>query len=230
MIALLRGQSVSAVVASVAVCLGGSLGGVNPASGAEPVCKQGQASTKAKPCITSQVPTATTGSSGNPVQEGQGRSSQTDSMTVVRFLDPSRDLYQIQIQNTSGIGYINTFNWVPPQGMTITAITSSEGGHCSLSNGAIACTAGGKGIAPPPCTCSVGGTMTVNFTATATQPVFANGFWTYFGVVGSFTQIQSMTPVPYHIPSFVGATPAADLPLCKTGQKNTQANPCATSG
>jgi hypothetical protein len=37
-------------------------------------------------------------------------------------------MYQLEVQNTSGIGYINAFSWDPPVNLTITAVTSSEGG------------------------------------------------------------------------------------------------------
>jgi hypothetical protein len=142
-----------------------------------------------------------------------------DAVAIVRWLSPG--LYQLDVQNTSGIGYINTFRWVPPSGMTITAVTSSEGGRCTLLNGNIECN--GK-INPPSCTCQAGGDLTVNFTATGLQPTFANGYWTYYGLEGAYLQIEQMTPVPYHIPSVVPY--GADLPLCTKGHKSTKAAPC----
>ncbi|HWB22188.1 MAG TPA: hypothetical protein VG652_04815 [Gaiellaceae bacterium] len=208
------------------------------ASSAVPACKAGQKSTKAKPCaIVKSAVTKTKTAAPTPVADlaqpdladTQGRVGATDAVTIIRFLDPVRGLYQIEVQNTSGIGYINTFNWVPPPDMTITAVTSTEGGHCSLVNAAISCTGGGKGVAPPTCTCLAGGSMTINFTATGNAPVYANGYWTYYGVIGGYTQITSMTPVPYHIPSFV-ASSAEDIPICKAGQTSTTANPCTKSG
>jgi hypothetical protein len=143
-----------------------------------------------------------------------------DAVAIVRWLSPG--LYQLDVQNTSGIGYINLFSWVPPAGMTITAVTSSEGGKCSLQGGNIVCS--GQ-IAPPTCTCQAGGDLTVNFTATGLQPTFANGYWTFYGIQGAYLQIQQMTPVPYHIPSALPKY-GADLPLCKKGHKSTKANPC----
>jgi hypothetical protein len=143
-----------------------------------------------------------------------------DADTVVLLLRPG--LYQLDVQNTSGIGYIDSFNWVPPPGMTITAITSTQGGKCVLAGGDIHCT--GK-IAPPACTCASGGSLLVNFAAKGLDPTFANGYWTYYGIVGAYLQIQTVTSVPYHIPSYV-ANPYGDLPICKKGQKTTTANPC----
>lgn len=192
------------------------------ATAATPICKAGQASTKAKPCI----PNPSAQVVPDPGDTGT-RSNQTDEVTIFRFLDPSAGKYQIEVQNTSGIGYINTFNWVPPPSMTVTAITSSEGGRCTLVNGGISCVGGKKGIAPPKCTCLPGGEMTVNFTATGNAPTFNGQFWTYYGIVGSHTDITSMTPVPYHIPSFLSGQ-AADVPLCTKGEKSTSAHPCTT--
>jgi len=143
-----------------------------------------------------------------------------DADTVVLLLRPG--LYQLDVENTSGIGFINSFNWVPPPGMTITSITSTKGGKCVLVNSDIHCT--GK-VAPPPCTCSVGGSLLVNFTATGLAPTFANGYWTYYRIVGAYLQIERVTPVPYHIPSYVPNV-YPDLPVCKKGQKTTTANPC----
>ena len=130
--------------------------------------------------------------------------------------------YQLDVQNTSGIGYINQFTWVPPPNLLVTAVTSSEGGKCLLVGGSIQCN--GK-VAPPDCTCKAGGDLTVTFTAKGLEPTFANGYWTYYGIVGAYLQIQQMTPVPYHIPSALPKL-GLDLPLCKKGQKSTKARPC----
>ncbi|GEM_PF-4386615 len=152
----------------------------------------------------------------NPNAIGRGSG---DAVAIVRWLAPGT--YQLDVQNTSGIGYINAFHWVPPQNLTITAITSTEGGRCVLVGGDIDCT--GK-MAPPACTCLAGGELTVTFTASGLNPTYANGYWTYYGMVGAYLQIDQMTPVPYHIPSTLPLV--ADLPLCKKGQKSTHAHPC----
>src|SRR5579872_2365900 len=60
-----------------------------------------------------------------PIADPVGRSA-GDAVAVVRWVSPG--LYQLDVQNTSGIGYINTFSWSPPIGLTITAVTSAEGG------------------------------------------------------------------------------------------------------
>ena len=144
------------VVPLVALSLFVAQGFPSSASASEsrtPVCKAGQKSTKAHPCIkkvttiqkpvpVSSLPPQDPGNTGGRVENG-------DAVTVITVLDQSKGLYQLLIQNTSGIGFINTFNWVPPAGFTVTAVTSSEGGRCTVSNGDISCTGGGKGIAPP---------------------------------------------------------------------------------
>ena len=121
-----------------------------------------------------------------------------------------------------------TLDWVPPNEMTITAITGSQGGTCHLANNMLMCT-GGKhkeGLAPPKCTCRHGGVMTVDFTATGDSPTFNGHWWTYYGI-WSQTDITSMTPVPYQIPSYQNPqTNFADLPLCDPGTQSTDAHPC----
>jgi hypothetical protein len=205
-----------------------------PSSGAAtlPSCKAGIKSTKAHPCKAraKKATTTTPQPAPPPVQDPGntgGRVSNGDATTIVRVLDPQRGLYQLEVQNTSGIGYINTFTWNAPDGLTITAVTSSEGGHCQLVSGAISCTGGGKGITPPGCTCEPGGKMTVNFTATGNQPTFADGHWTTYGIVGATLQITVMTPVPYHVPSYIPTPSTEDLPTCAKGQTSTKAKPCA---
>jgi len=205
-------------------------------------------STTKSPCkkavVSTTASTAPVASNAKPVPQSQlvtqvadpgdsgARIGATDAVTIVRFLDPVKGLYQIEVDNTSGIGYINTFAWVPPPNMTVTAITSTEGGKCYIDgSGAISCTAGGKGIAPPKCTCLAGGALLVNFTATGNAPTWNGQYWTYYGIVGDWTHITSMTPVPYHIPSFL--TPGVDLPVCGTpshpSKTSTGVDPCTTS-
>ena len=159
--------------------------------------------------------TRTAAADPNTLGRGAG-----DAVTVVSFLGSGR--YQLDVQNTSGIGYINQFTWVPPPNLLVTAVTSSEGGKCALVGGSIQCN--GK-VAPPDCTCKAGGDLLVTFTAKGLDPTFANGYWTYYGIVGAYLQIQQMTPVPYHIPSAVPKL-GLDLPVCKKGQKSTKARPC----
>jgi hypothetical protein len=159
---------------------------------------------------------ASTAAKADPNTLGKGAA---DAVSVVRWVSPG--IYELDVQNTSGIGFINQFTWTPPAALTITGISKTEGGKCSLVGGNIQCN--GK-VAPPTCTCLPGGDLVVTFTAKGLEPTFANGYWTYYGIVGAYLQIQQMTPVPYHIPSALPS--GADLPLCKKGQTPSKTNPC----
>ena len=134
----------------------------------------------------------------------------TDLVTIVRAVALRAGKYQVEVENTSAIGYINTFTWEPSDVITLTAITSSKGGTCHIANNMILCTASKRGIAPPACTCRAGGSMEVNFTATGNLPTFNGRYWTYYGFTNK-TDVNQMTRVPDHIPSFApaGTTPAA---------------------
>jgi hypothetical protein len=147
-----------------------------------------------------------------------------DAVTTIRWLNNTGS-YQLEVQNTSAIGYLDTFEWTPPPNLTVTSVTGSSGGKCALQNGEIQCT--GK-LIPPKCTCEGGGLLTVNFTATGDNPTFANGYWTYYGLEGSYLHIETVTPVPYHIPSFLSGA-SADLPVCAKGKTSTKAHPCTTT-
>lgn len=155
-----------------------------------------------------------------------GARSSVDTTYVVENLDPPGH-YRLIVQNTTGIGYINSFRWDPPPGVTVTVIHSTTGGTCSVSNGGLQCS--GK-IAPPSCTCLPGGKLVVDFYATGSG-----------SMEGMSLQIEQMTPVPWHIPSFLGTASTAldgDAPLCKQATKatkhhkatkaqvNTAAHPC----
>lgn len=106
--------------------------------------------------------------------------------------------YRLLVQNTSGVGYIDTFDWVAGVGMNVTSIISTSGGKCTVEARVIACV--GK-IKPPRCTCLPGGSMTIDFTATAPGSTDPNGVRNNTGDEGSTLAIKSFTPVPYHIPS-----------------------------
>jgi hypothetical protein len=180
---------------------------INATAAPAPRCKQGQSSSRSTPCTTASAaarPRASS-SSGTVVPHRDG-----DAVTIVRFVNPAAGGYQLEVENTSGIGYINRFTWTPPRSMTITQITGSHGGRCSLvpnpaastDTQMIACSGAGTGIKPPTCLCSAGGGLLVNFNATTTNPPSYNDhYWTHYGIVGSYTTITSMTPVPYAIPS-----------------------------
>jgi len=146
-----------------------------------------------------------------------------DATTIVRYVDLKHGRYQLEVENTSGIGYINSFTWDSPGQLQLTAVTSVFGGRCHIAEDQIVCAGAKQGIAPPSCTCRAGGHMTVNFTATGNAPKFNGRYWTYFGL-GSDTVITSMTPVETPIPSWVSGE--ADLPLCDPGTQPGPDNVC----
>jgi hypothetical protein len=134
---------------------------------------------------------------------------------VVRII--STNHYQIEVQNTNPRSFIKSFVYTPPNGLTVTAVTGAEGGTCSLSSGQINCA--GK-LVPSTCDGCVGASLIVNFTGAGLDPTFANGFWTYYGVVGG---LQVTGTIPVQKPTF------GDLPLCKKGHVSTKAHPCVKS-
>jgi len=132
---------------------------------------------------------------------------------VVRIL--STDHYQVEVQNTDSHSFIKSFDWSPPGGLTVTAVTGSQGGTCKLDGlGGISCS--GKAL-PSTCDGCVGSSMVVNFTAKGLEPTFANGFWTYYGVVGG---VQVTGTIPIQKPTF------SDLPTCAKGKKSTPSHLC----
>jgi hypothetical protein len=214
---------ITALLAS-AVVVGAAQAGATGSAGRLPVCKPGRSSTTTHRCtqprsVVTPAPTTPAVPLGPPVPVSDPnpdtgvpnpdtadlgvRVCGCDADTIIRYLDPSAGTYQLVIYNTSAIGYINSVNWLPPAGLTVTAITGVTGGSCTLDAGDISCTANGSGLAPPKCTCETGGTMTVSFTASGDEPTWNGSWWTYHGLVGSYMQITSMTPVPWHIPSFI---------------------------
>jgi hypothetical protein len=146
-----------------------------------------------------------------------------DAMTVVRALGNNR--YQLVVSNTSAVGFINTFTWVPPPETRIAAVTSSSTGHCELSGGAISCR---LALRPPRCTCNgSGGKVKIGFIANLrTKDARTHGFF------GATLRIGYETPVPYIIPSTPNEHPSAyaDLPFCGKGQSSTPAHRCIKHG
>jgi hypothetical protein len=175
-----------------------------------------------------------------PVDPDTGAKGGVDATFVIRNLDPAGH-YQLLVENTRGIGYVNGFRWVPPPGLTITGITGAEGGHCGLAANAIVCQGT---LAPPICTCLPGGTLTVNFNATGVTPTVprtCGGMTSLFipipstpGQVTTPTTTASCQPAsvpPHGLGSLTLTTgPAAlDVPYCKgpsTPQTGTPASPC----
>jgi hypothetical protein len=141
--------------------------------------------------------------------------------TSIRSLGGDR--YLLTISNGSDLGFLNSFTWVHPPQLTITALEGSSAGTCRLVNGDISCT--GMAIKPPTCTCLRGGVASIRFDARVKTVAGQS----YGGVEGGWLRIGNVTPVPYTIPSFQGQPPV-DLPICPKGQESTKDRPCVHSG
>jgi hypothetical protein len=118
--------------------------------------------------------------------------SGADTNLVFRYLNGS---YQLQVLNTSGIGYLNGFTWEPSPGWSVTGIKSASGADCTVTKaGKITCT--GR-VQPPSCLCGDdGGVVSVTFTA---SPTTKKAGYLFGGAPWQF-KITKMTPVPYIIP------------------------------
>jgi hypothetical protein len=165
-----------------------------------------------------------------PVIEGenkdpdQGAKSGLDVMVVTTSLGKGR--FQLLVRNTSSIGFINTFRWVPPPNATITALTSVSTGNCRLLNGSISCR---LVLRPPSCTCKGdGGSVKIRFTAR----IDLGGHGLTHGFQYGSLRVDSETPVPYIIPSSPDEklSQVADLPFCDKGRSTTKAKPCIQHG
>jgi hypothetical protein len=120
--------------------------------------------------------------------------------------------WELSVVNTNpDAKFIGSFWWVPPAGMSVTALREVRGGSCSLTAGAITC----KGdVAPPNCNTCVGAAMTIEFTATGNEPTFVKtsygGYFIHYGVLG-LLNITSLKPG------------------CKANQVSTKAKPCSAA-
>ena len=69
--------------------------------------------------------------------------------------------------------------------------------------------------------------MEVNFTATGNLPTFNGQWWTYYGFTNA-TDVNQMTKVPGHIPSYVPPGPV--LPPCDPWTGTANATQIADNG
>lgn len=118
--------------------------------------------------------------------------SGSDTNVIFRYLNGS---YQLQILNTSGIGYLNGFTWAPSPGWKVTALKAVKGATCSRTPaGKISCSGT---VDPPSCLCTGdGGVVSITFSAAPSKQ--KHGY--LFGGSPAQFKITKMTPVPYIIP------------------------------
>ena len=129
------------------------------------------------------------------------------------------DIWELDIQNTNDVKFINAFSWAPPDGLTVIAVTGSEGGRCALIGPTIKCSGN---IAPTSCGTCEGGMLTVHFTGNGFDPIWVptddGGTWANAG----------WSPGTVNVTATSSAF--SDLPLCKKGQVSTKRKPCAKRG
>lgn len=120
----------------------------------------------------------------------------SDATAVLRPLGQGK--YELEIQNTSRIGYIDSFHWTPPPQMKILAITRASRGKCAVdATGEIACAAT---LPPPKCLCRPsGGSITIDFTTPPAVVLKIQGHSVNPGILGARLQIVAMTPIHYLI-------------------------------
>jgi hypothetical protein len=122
---------------------------------------------------------------------------------------PGLHHFRLTVVNTSGIGYVNAFQWFPPPGVRVLALLGSSSGDCKLAGTSglggnqfktvvlypnISCS--GVKLRPPTCTCrGDGGSTQVTFVADKA------------GILTGAARVVAMTPVLKIVPSYV---PPAD--------------------
>jgi hypothetical protein len=146
-----------------------------------------------------------------------------DASSVLRYVSPKAGKYELEVDNTSGIGYITSFAWSSPGKLQLTRITRVQGGSCRMASNTITCTGAKQGIAPPTCSCRPGGAMVVDFTATGYAPDCTPQYCTYHGIPTDLV-ITGMTPTANPIPSYNAGQP--DEPLCDPGTQPSAENQC----
>jgi hypothetical protein len=199
------GEGFALALASTAVALLAGCGG------------GGTTSESAKPLIPPQVQKDKPG-----IDPDELFKAGADAQTNIQAL--GNDRFQLSVQNTGDIGFINTFTWTPPPAMVVTAVANS---HCQLASGKIWCR--DIAIKPPKCTCLGGGVFTLRFDAKTKAGAAASKSGKQLaGIFGhSLLVIRKATPVPYKIPAYLGAVSSfADLPICKPGQQSTKDDRC----
>jgi len=137
--------------------------------------------------------------SAEPVDPDQAAKVSSDVNISLRTL--TAGVYELILQNQSGIGAINTFAWVPGPGWTVTAILGASRGTCIVNDGALSCS--GKISPPKRCTCLPGGRMTIRFRMTGPRtppPSKQHGRWV-IGTAGGYLVVKTVTAVKRHIPT-----------------------------
>ena len=135
-----------------------------------------------------------------PIPENtQASPGAQNTFTLVRLSD--RD-WQLYVENTNYQRFIDVFNWEPPAGLTIRAVSTVEGGTCTLENGAINCSGA---IAPASCFTCEGAGMTINFVG--------ESYHYSYGWQPGILNVTQTSKFP-------------DVRRCKKGQTSKKSCPC----
>lgn len=119
-----------------------------------------------------------------------------DSITTLRLIHGRS--YTLSVLNTSGVGYIHTFKWIPPPGWEVNSLSNVKGAKCHIDGGALSCVGL---VAPPTCLCSGdGGRVVLNLTIRGINQGTSGGHPVYYGNEGEGTELTSMIPMPFLIP------------------------------
>ena len=115
-------------------------------------------------------------------------------------------VWMLTVQNQSGLGYIDSFAWVPGPGWTVTTILATSYGKCIVNNGAMSCN--GKISPPERCTCMPGGKMTITFQMTGPRspPPSQQHGQIIVGTAGGYFVVKTITLVHRHIPTALPST------------------------
>jgi hypothetical protein len=159
------------------------------------------------------IPAPVTGAIADP--DSMARQGQELATTLTPGRTPHE--FRVTVTNTSTIGFVNSFYWVPPSGMTLIKVVGSNSGHCIVDGSPtpkISCD--GLKLKPPTCTCrGDGGELVISFLASKDP-----------GMLAGSSAVVSATPVLKVIPA---VPPGPDVRPCSNGEKSTAAEPCAAA-
>jgi hypothetical protein len=188
-------------VASLAACGGGSKPSPSVSASAKGHYAVKVTNQEGKIGNVVPSPPAPPGAKPDPDTENMGGA---DANTSVIPLGNGR--YQLIIQNTSRVGYIDSVLWQPPPGATVASVSGSTVGSCDVATGGdISCN--GLHLKPPKCLCLPGGEATVTFVMHGSSPDSSPHTT---GIAGSGLEITSMTPILGNIPSSLGQAPSGN--------------------
>jgi hypothetical protein len=135
----------------------------------------------------------------DPVDPDQSAKVSADVNLSLRTLTPG--VYELVVQNQSGVGAIDSFAWVPGPGWRVTSVLATSRGTCAASDGAIACR--GKISPPTRCTCLPGGKVTIRFRMSGPRvrrPAGQQGAFVV-GTAGGYLVVKAVTLIHRHIPT-----------------------------